>query len=65
MSTATVIHMLPSPTGLEGNLNPKVASLCQFQTAGARNKESTHLSTAMDGKSLSDLHAKIVPWRTF
>ena len=28
MSNATVIHILPSPTGLAGNLNPKVALLC-------------------------------------
>jgi len=24
-----------------------------------------HLSTAIDGKALRDLHAKIAPWRTF
>ena len=49
------VDIIPSPTGLAGNLNPKVESLCSFQTVGARNIESPHLSTAIDGKALRDL----------
>ena len=64
MFRATVMHILPSPTGLAGNLNPKVVSICYFQMVGARNIESTHLSTAIDGKALRDLYVKIAPWRT-
>ena len=57
--------IVPSPTGFAGNLNPKAGPLSQFQTVGARNIESTHLSTAIDRKALRDLHAKIAPWRAF
>ena len=32
---------------------------------GARNTHSTHLSMAIDGKALRDLHAKIAPWWMF
>ena len=51
--------IVPSPTGFAGNLNLKAGSV------GARNIESTDLSTAIDEKALRDLYAKIAPWRTF
>ena len=59
------MDIIPSPTGFAGNLNPKAGSLSYFQMVGARNIESTHVSTAVHGKALRYLHAKIAPWRTF
>ena len=59
MSIAMALHILPSSTGLAGNLNPKVVSICYFQMVGARNIESTHLLMAIDGNTLRDLHTKI------